>query len=193
MRTSADGDQDALALKDANIAGVGGDLDAMRIEEARGAECGLHRVAGELMLQHIDLVVERHVQTRHQVLGGDVLLHPIGTPVEAALAPAGEVEHGFPQRLGRDGAGVHRDAADATTLLHHEDGPAELGRLDRGTATGGSAADDDEVDCVHGLEDWRKPGRRVYRNRGVIEPARRLELEVTSRRRKVLLPSLAIG
>ena len=133
---------------------------------------GLHAVAGELVLQHLDLVVERHVQARHQVLGGDVLLHPIGAAVEAALAPAGEVEHRLAQRLGRDGAGVHRDAADAAALLDHEHGSAELGRLDRGAAAGRAAADDDEVDCVHGREDWRKPGHRVYRNRGVIEPAR---------------------
>ena len=65
MWTSANRDKDALALKHPNIAGVGGDLDAVRIEEARRPECGLHRVTGELMLQHIDLVVERHVQARH--------------------------------------------------------------------------------------------------------------------------------
>ena len=167
MRSGADGDQNALALEDADVAGVRGDLDAMRVEEARGADGGLHRVAGELVFQHIDLVVERHVQARHQVLGGDVLLHPVGAAVEATLAPAGEVEHGLPHRLRRDGAGVDRDAADAAALLHHEDGAAELRGLDGGAAAGGAAADDDEVEGAHGRGGCGRKWRRVYRNRGV--------------------------
>ncbi len=139
-----------------------GDLDAVRVEEARGADGGLHRIAGELVLQHIDLVVEGHVQACHQVLGGDVLLHPVGAAVEAALAPAGQVEHGFPQRLRGDGAGVDRYAADAPTFLHHEDGAAELRRLDGGAAAGGATADDDEVVGVH--------GRRVREGRPACLP-----------------------
>jgi hypothetical protein len=167
MRTGADGDQNALALEDADVAGVRGDLDAMRIEEARGADGGLHRVAGELVFKHIDLVVERHVQARHQVLGGDVLLHPVGAAVEATLAPAGEVEHGLPHCLRRDGAGVDRDTADAAALLHHEDGAAELRGLDGGAAAGGAAADDDEIEGAHGWRECGREWRRVYRNRGV--------------------------
>ena len=111
-----------------------------------------HRIAGELVLQHIDLVVERHVQARHQVLGGDVLLHPVGAAVEAALAPAGQVEHGLAQCLRGDGAGVDRYAADAPALLHHQDGAAELRRLDGGAAAGWAAADDDEVVGGHAAE-----------------------------------------
>ncbi len=56
---------------------------------------GVHGVAGELVLQHIDLMVERHVQARHQILGLDVLLDAVGAAVEAALPPTGEVEHRF--------------------------------------------------------------------------------------------------
>jgi hypothetical protein len=152
MRAGADGDQDALALEDANVAVAGRDLDAVRVEETPGANGGLHRVAGELVLQHVDLVVERHVQARHQVLGADILLHPIGTAVEAALAPAGQVEHGLAQRLRGDGTGVHRDAADAAAPLDHQDRAAELRRLDRGASAGRPAADDDEVVAAHGGE-----------------------------------------
>jgi len=35
------------------------DFDALRIEEAGTAARGLHVVAGELMLENLDLVVER--------------------------------------------------------------------------------------------------------------------------------------
>ena len=85
-------------------------------------------------------------------LRGDVLLDPVGAAVEAALAPAGEVEHGLAQRLRRDGAGVHRDAADAAALLDHQHGLAELGRLDGGAPAGRAAADDDEIEGAHGRE-----------------------------------------
>ena len=108
----------------------------------------VHRVdavAGELVLQHLDLVVERHVQPRHQVVGLDVLLDPVGAAVEAALAPAGEVQHRLAQGLGRDGAGMDRDAADPPALLDHQHRLAELGGLDGGAPPGGAAADDDEV------------------------------------------------
>jgi hypothetical protein len=58
---------------------------------------------------------------------------------------------------------MHRDAADPAALLNDEDGAAELRSLDGGTAVGGTAADDDEVEGVHGREGWRKAGRSVYR------------------------------
>ena len=60
----------------------------MRIGEARDAGEGLDPVAGELVLEHLDLVVERHAQPHAEVLALDVLLDPVGEAVEAALAPA---------------------------------------------------------------------------------------------------------
>ena len=112
---------------------------------------GADRVAGELVLQDIDLVVERLVQARHQVVGLDVLLDPVGAAVEAALALAGEVQHRLPQGLGRDGAGMDGDAADPAALLDDQDGIAELGGLDGGAAAGWPAADDEEVVSGHAL------------------------------------------
>ena len=92
----------------------------VRIEEAGHAGEGLHPVAGELVLQHLDLVVERHAQPGAEVLALDVLLDPIGEAVEPALAPARKVEHRLAQRLGRDRAGMHRDAADPQPVLDHQ-------------------------------------------------------------------------
>ena len=90
-----------------------GDADAMRIEEAGDAGDGAHAIAGELVLEHVDLMVERHAQPRAEILALDVLFDAVGEAVEAALAPAAQIEDGFAQGLGRDGAGVDRDAADA--------------------------------------------------------------------------------
>src|SRR5579872_5605740 len=158
MRPGADGDQETLGLEAADVAVIRGDLDAMRIEEPRRALERLDPVAGELMLQHIDLVVECHVQPHHQVLGANILFHPVRTPIKTALAPSGQVEHGFAQRLRWDRACVHRNPADATTLFHHKDRAAVLRRLDGGTPPGGSGTDDDEVVAAHGREsDGRSP------------------------------------
>ena len=52
-------------------------------------------------------------QAAPRSLALDVLLHAVGAAVEAALAPAGEIEHRLAQGLRGDGAGVDRDAADA--------------------------------------------------------------------------------
>jgi hypothetical protein len=91
---------------------LGQHLDMVRIEEAGHAGNGAHPVAGELMLQHIDLMIEGHVQPHHQVLGLDVLLDPVGAAVKPAFPPAGQVQHRLAQGLRRDGAGVDRYAAD---------------------------------------------------------------------------------
>ena len=104
------------------------------------------------MLQHIDLVIQGHMQARHQVLGLDVLFHPVGAAVEAAFAPARQVQHGFAQGLGRDGAGVDGHSADAAALFHHQDGAPEFRRLDRRPTAGRAAAYNNEiVSCHNGM------------------------------------------
>ena len=80
-----------------------------------------------------------------QVFGLDVLLDAVGAAVEAALAPAGEVQHRLAQGFRGDGAGMHRHAADPPALFDHQHRAAELGGLDRGPPPGRAAADDDEV------------------------------------------------
>jgi hypothetical protein len=96
-----------------------------------------------------DLVLERLVQADHEVAGLDVPSHPVGQAVEAALPPAGQVEHGLAQRLGGDGAGVHGHAADAPPLRGHQDRPAQLRRLHRRPPPGRAVADDDQIECLH--------------------------------------------
>jgi len=89
------------------------------------------------MFQNLDFVVERLAQPRHQVGGVDVLFDAVGPSVEPALAPAGQVEHGFAQRLRRNRAGMDRYAADPAAFLHHQDRFIDLGRLDRSAPPGG--------------------------------------------------------
>ena len=86
-----------------------------------------------------------------EIAAVDILLHAVGAPVEAALAPAGEVQHGLAQGLGRDGAGMHGNAADAPAPLDDEHRLAELRRLHGGALAGRARADDDQIICVHCL------------------------------------------
>ncbi len=109
----------------------------------------LHPIAGELMFQHIDLMIQGHMQSGHQVLGFDILLDAVGSAVEPALSPSGQVQHRFTQCLGWDRAGMDGNAADPAALLDHENGATEFGSLDGGAASGGAAAEDDEVVSGH--------------------------------------------
>ncbi len=123
-------------------------------------------VALELVLEDLDLVFQSHRQAVAEVGAVDVLLHAVGAAVKAALAPAGEVEHGLAKRLGGDRAGMDRDAADAAPVLHHQNRFAELRTLDGGAAAGGSATDDDEIVGFH--RQIPLPERsRSYANRGM--------------------------
>ena len=145
----AAGDQDMGRRHHADLAAIRRHLDLVRPDKAALAAGGLHHVAAELMFQHLDLVVEGLLQPRDQVGGGDILLDPIGPAVEAALAPAGKIEHGFAQRFGRDRSGMNRDAADPPALFHHQNRPVELGELDGGPAAGRAGADDEHVVVIH--------------------------------------------
>ncbi len=116
----ADRNQDPLGGVDMLVAGRAGDRQLVRVEEFGGTDEGADAVALELMLQHLDLMLERHVQPHAEVGAVDLLLHPVGAAVEAALAPARQVERGLAQRLRRDRAGVDRNTADAAAILDYQ-------------------------------------------------------------------------
>ncbi len=103
----ADGDDEALAFDDQLALVRLGHLNVMGIDEAREAAHGAHAVALELMLQHVDFMLQGHAQPIAEILAGNMLLNAIGAPIKAALAPTGEIEHGLAQRLGGNGAGMH--------------------------------------------------------------------------------------
>jgi hypothetical protein len=51
------------------------------------------------VFEHFDLVIECDVQTPAQILCRDVVLVPVCAAVEAAFAPAREVQHRLAQRF----------------------------------------------------------------------------------------------
>lgn len=148
MRPGAHGDQCVGETDFAVVAIVRCQADLVGAEKFHRRARAFDRVAHELVLQHLDLMVERLVQALDQVADRDILLDPIAASIEAALAPAREIEHRFAQRFGRNGAGVHRDAAKAPAPVDHQHRFAEFGRLHCGAAAGRAAADDQHV-VVH--------------------------------------------
>ena len=149
IRTRADGDEKAIGVDDLRLVGRDANFDPVGIEEAGFAHHAVHAVAGELMFQHVHFMIQGLVQAQQQVLGFQVLFDPVGAPVEAALAPAREVEYGFAQRLRGDGASMYGYAADPPALFDDQDGLAELGGLDGAAPASRAAADDDEVVLCH--------------------------------------------
>jgi hypothetical protein len=131
------------------FAALGRDLDLMGVDEFGLAPGMLHHVAHELVLQHLDLVVERLVQPLDDVADRNVLLHAIAAAVKTTLAEACEVQHRLADRFRRDRAGMHGDAAEPPALLDHQHGFAELRRLDRRAPARGAAADHQHVVVLH--------------------------------------------
>lgn len=131
------------------------------VDEACRAANVLHAVAGELVLQHLDLVIERDEQAAAQIVGVDLLLDAIGTAVKTALAPAGEIERGFAQGLGRDGAGMHGNTADTAAFLDDQNLLFELGGLNGGPSSRRTAADNNQIELVH-----EKPRNRMHFDTG---------------------------
>ncbi len=92
-----------------------------------------------------------------QVGGGDLLLDAVAGAVQLALAHAGQVDDRLAQRLGRNGSGVHANAAEHPAALDDRDRLAELRRRDRGLLPARTRTDDDEVVLQH----WN-PWQKVY-------------------------------
>ena len=148
-RTRAAGDQHIRRRMHARFAAIARDLDLMGADETRLAPPRPDGVPAELMLQHLDLMIERLVHAHHQIAGFDLLLDAIGAAVKSALAPARKVQHGFAQRLRGNCAGMDRDAADPPAFLDDQHGFAELRPLDCGAPPRRSASDDDHIVIMH--------------------------------------------
>ncbi len=159
MRMRAGGDQCVVEIRFAHFARIGGELHAVRPQKFRGGKQAAHGVAHELVLQHLDFMIECLLQPFDQIAGGYGLLHAIAAAIESAFAPAAEVQHGFAQRLGWNGAGVNRHAAEPLAAVHHQNRLAKLGRLHSRAAPRRPTADHQHVDMIHTLALSQHPAR----------------------------------
>ena len=82
------------------LAAIACDLDLLRVERSAPRRAGSSTPLRANWCSSTSTSWSRVMCRRlQQVVGGDVLLDPVGAAVEAALAPAGEVEHGLAQGL----------------------------------------------------------------------------------------------
>src|SRR5690606_41215182 len=70
-------------------------LDMQGIDEARLSGDPVDLVSRKLMLQDLDLMVERKGEPPSQILGGDCLLGAVRAAIKAALAPARQLVYGL--------------------------------------------------------------------------------------------------
>ena len=92
-------------------------------------------------------MIERLSEPVLQVRCRNVVFDFIGSAVETAFSPAGEIEDGFAQGFTGNGPGMHRDAADTREFLNDQDAFVELRGLDRGAPACRAGANDHQIEC----------------------------------------------
>ncbi len=163
----ARGDHDVFAAEGGAFA-AGGlfDQHGVRVDEAPVALNEVDAIAHELRPHDVLLLADHMRGAGEQVGGGDLLLHAVTRAVELPLVYAGEVDDGLPQRLRRDGSGVHANSAEHPATFDDRHRLAELCRGYRGLLAARTRTDDDEVVLEHGTH-----GNKVYA--GCADLARR--------------------
>ena len=108
------------------------DDNGVRVDESAVPGVEVDPVAHQLTAHHVLLLGDDVLGAGEQIRGRDLLLDAVAGAVQFALAHAGQVDHRFAQRLGRDGAGVDAHAAEHPAALDDGDRLAELCRRDGG-------------------------------------------------------------
>ena len=80
-----------------------------------------------------------------EILHLQVFLERIRFSVNGPLPVTRQIEEGLAEGLGGDGSRVHADPAHHLAPVADPDSPSQLGRLDGGSLTCGSGADDEQV------------------------------------------------
>src|SRR6266498_3891667 len=145
----AGGDNDLVRADAAQPALAVVDLDRVRPGEPGGAGDDADPVACQLAADHVVFPADHVLRARRQVGDGDLVLHPVALPVHFPLVEAGEVEHGLPERLGRDRAGIQAHAAHHVGALDDADVPLQLGRGDGRLLAARARSDDQQVEVMH--------------------------------------------
>ena len=126
-----DGDDDVVRADLPGPAAAVVDLDLVRPGEPGGAGDDRDAVAGQLAAHHVTFLGDHARGSGGQVRDRDLVLDPVGLPVDLALVDAGEIEDGLAERLGGNRARVQADSAKHVGPFHHGDSPVELRGGDR--------------------------------------------------------------
>src|SRR5690606_26118126 len=126
-----------------------GDVQGVRVGEARGAREDGHVVAGELAADHVHLPADHVLRPDGQVGDGDLVLDAIALPVHLPLVETGQVEHGLTQGLGRDRAGVDAHTADHVAPFDDGDPLLQLRGRDGRLLPSGPGTYDNHIEVGH--------------------------------------------
>src|SRR4051812_16252960 len=108
--TCARREQDVSALDDLRFAAAS-DFQSVWIDERRLAATNGHAVSCELILNYLPFRLPDVANHQPQVIHLDFALAAVAVLVHVSMAIAREMNDGFADRLGWDGARVQRDAA----------------------------------------------------------------------------------
>jgi hypothetical protein len=147
-RLGAGRDQDRLCGQPPFRARAVLDDDGVRVGEARAAVVERDVVAEQLVADDAPLALDDLTGAHGEVVDLDLVLEPVVLAVDPALGKPGQVDDGLPDRLGRNGARVDRDAAEVPAALDERDALVHLRRLDGRLLARGARPDDEEVDVV---------------------------------------------
>ena len=131
------------------LASRAADLDAARIEKARGAGDDVDAVARELGANHVDFCFDDVERAEGEIGHGDGFLHPVVDAINALVLIAGKMQDGFANGLAGNGAGVDGGAADDFEFFNQSGALAEFCGLDGGALACGSGTHDDEIVPFH--------------------------------------------
>lgn len=95
----ADGNNDPVTRHGPRNPVVHGDRNMVRIHEPCRAMRNRYAIAGELVVQHIDFIIQGLAQATVQVGYGYVLAGTVSPAIESLLPPACQVEDRLPQVL----------------------------------------------------------------------------------------------
>ena len=123
----------------------------MRIKEACHARDHFDPVARELGLRDVDLGLDHVLDPKSEVRHGDLFFHPVVHAVNILVVVAGQVQHGLPDCLAGNRAGIDGSSADDLPLFDDRRAFAALGALNGGALSGGSRTDDKKVVGLHAL------------------------------------------
>src|SRR6266446_2507437 len=146
-RSRAGGNQDEVCLHE--LRGLFPfNLQSMRIPKASSTVDHSDSVASELLTDDGRLSGDNSIHALHQIGDADLLFEFVIATVKGTLAIAGQVEHGFAERLAGYGAGVQGHTSRHLTAVNHRHAFTQFGRSNRALLTGRAAADDDQIKMI---------------------------------------------
>lgn len=143
---------------------LGFDGDGVGIEERRPAPVKVHVVTREVPGDAFPFAGGDLAFAEQEVPRGDLVLEGEIDAVEFAFAEAGKVEGGLAERLGGEGAGVGRGAAEGGLLFDQRHLPAKIGRLGGAFLSGWAGSDHRQI-VMFGAHKPVSPSSRPSRRR----------------------------